>query len=139
MQRITSPASKLDTEALAKLLPGYDPDLLQRKSSNVDVLLGCDYFRLHQKQEARCGNNLSIMNGALGIYLQRAHPDLIEGAKYDTNLAKKIHDVNIQNSRRLAIEFIHAINHSTILTDTIKWIELSILSKHLIPSAIKRK
>ncbi|CAB4026191.1 Hypothetical predicted protein, partial [Paramuricea clavata] len=48
------------------------------------------------QEEARCGDNLSIMNGALGICLQGAHPDLIEETRYDTNLAKKIHDVNVK-------------------------------------------
>ncbi len=36
------------------------------------------------------------MSGSLGICLQGAHPDLVEGTKYDTNLAKKIHDVNVK-------------------------------------------
>ncbi len=67
------------------------------ESRHIDVLLGCDYFGLHPKQEeARCGDNLSIMSGSLGICLQGTHPDLVEGTKYDTNLAKKIHDVNVK-------------------------------------------
>jgi hypothetical protein len=97
MERITRQVSKLDPKVLVKLFPEYDPETLQRKSTHVDVLLGCDYFGLHPKQEeARCGDNLSIMNGALGICLQGAHPDLIEETRYDTNLAKKIHDVNVK-------------------------------------------
>ena len=97
MERITGQVSKLDPKVLVKLFPEYDPETLQRKSTHVDVLLGCDYFGLHPKQEeARCGDNLSIMNGALGICLQGAHPDLIEETRYDTNLAKKIHDVNVK-------------------------------------------
>ncbi|CAB4027430.1 Hypothetical predicted protein [Paramuricea clavata] len=97
IERITGQVSKLDPEVLVKLFPEYDPETLQRKSTHVDVLLGCDYFGLHPKQEeARCGDNLSIMNGALGICLQGAHPDLIEETRYDTNLAKKIHDVNVK-------------------------------------------
>ena len=97
MERITGPVSKLDPEVLVKLFPDYDPESLQRKSSHVDVLLGCDYFGLYPKQEERrSGDNLSIMSGSLGICLQGAHPDLAEGTKYDTNLAKKIHDVNVK-------------------------------------------
>ena len=97
MERITGQVSKLDPKVLVKLFPEYDPETLLRKSTHVDVLLGCDYFGLHPKQEeARCGDNLSIMNGALGICLQGAHPDLIEETRYDTNLAKKIHDVNVK-------------------------------------------
>ena len=97
MERITGPVSKLDPKVLDKLFPDYDPESLQRKSSHVDVLLGCDYFGLHPKQEeARSGDNLSIMSGSLGICLQGAHPDLAEGTKYDANLAKKIHDVSVK-------------------------------------------
>ena len=63
----------------------------------VDVLLGCDYFGLHPKQEeARCGDNLSIMSAALEICLQGTPPDLIEETKYDSNLAKKLHEVNVK-------------------------------------------
>ncbi len=36
------------------------------------------------------------MSGSLGICLQGTHPDLVEGTKHDTNLAKKIHDVNVK-------------------------------------------
>ena len=66
MGRITSPVSELDSTVLAK------------------------------KEEARCGDNLSIMSGALGICLQGAHPDLLEETTYDSNLAKKMHDVNVK-------------------------------------------
>ncbi len=60
----------------------------------MDVLLGCDYFGLYpKKEEARCGVNLSIMSGALGMCLQGAHPDLLEDTTYDFNLAKKMHAV----------------------------------------------
>ena len=97
MEKITSPVSKLDPTVLAKLFPEYDPETLQRKSTHVDVLLGCDYFGLHPEQEeARCGDNLSIMTATLRICLQGAHPDLVDETTYDSNLAKKIHDINVK-------------------------------------------
>ncbi|CAB3984060.1 Hypothetical predicted protein [Paramuricea clavata] len=97
MERITGQVSKLDPKVLVKLFLEHDPETLQRKSTHVDVLLGCDNFGLHPKQEeARCGDNLTIMNGALGICLQGAHPDLIEETRYDINLAKRTHDVNVK-------------------------------------------
>ena len=122
MERITGPVSKLDPKVLVKLFPDYDPESLQRKSSHVDVLLGCDYFGLHPKQEeARSGDNLSIMSGSLGICLQGAHPDLAEGTKYDANLAKKIHDVNVKvETYKIRVdshpEFYAAGNANTSLT-----------------------
>ena len=64
MDRITGPVSKLDTKVLADLFPGYDVDSLQRRTDKVDILLGCDYFGLFPKcEEAKCGENLSIMKG----------------------------------------------------------------------------
>ena len=122
MERITGPVSKLDPKVLVKLFPDYDPESLQRKSSHVDVLLGCDYFGLHPKQEeARSGDNLSIMSGSLGICLQGAHPDLAEGTMYDANLAKKIHDVNVKvETYKIRVdshpEFYSARNANTSLT-----------------------
>ena len=63
----------------------------------MDVLLGCDYFGLHPKQEeSRCGDYVSIMTGSLGICLQGSHPDLLDETTYDSKLAKKIHAVNVK-------------------------------------------
>ena len=88
MEQITGEVNKLDPEVLKKLLPEYDLESLQRKSANVDVLLGCDFFRLHPKhEEAKCGENLSVMNGELlqgthsehsGTCLQGTHSELSE-------------------------------------------------------------
>ena len=94
MERITGPVSKLNPDVLVQLFPDHDPESLQRKSKHIDVLLGCDYFGLHPKnEEARCGANLSIMSGELGICLQVTYPDLREETYHDANLARIIHDV----------------------------------------------
>ena len=90
MERITGPVSKLDPKVLVKLFADYDSESLQRKSSYVDVLLSCDYFGLHSKrEEARSGDNLSIMSGSLGICLQGSHPDVAEGTKSTPTLRKR--------------------------------------------------
>ena len=74
MERITGHVSKLDPKVLDKLFFDYDQESLQRKSSRVGVLLVCDYFGLHPKQEeAGCGDNLNIMSGLLGNCLQGAY------------------------------------------------------------------
>ena len=58
------------------------------------MLLGCDHFGLHpKKEEAQCRENLSIMSDELEICIQGSHPDLKEETRYDTNLAKTIHDI----------------------------------------------
>jgi hypothetical protein len=36
------------------------------------------------------------MSGELGVCLQGAHPELVEGTKHDSNLAKVIHEVNVK-------------------------------------------
>ena len=98
MDRITGPVSKLDTKVLADLFPGYDVDSLQRRTDKVDVLLGCDYFGLFPKcEEAKSGENLSIMKGDFGVCLQGTHPDLKEGTEHDSNLAKTIHNSVIKH------------------------------------------
>ena len=43
MDQITGPVNKLDYKVLEKMFPEYDPESLQPKSNNVDVLLGCDF------------------------------------------------------------------------------------------------
>ena len=92
MDQITGPVNKLDYKILEQMFPEYDPESLQRKSNNVDVLLGCDFFGLHpKKEEARYGEHLSVMSGELGICLQGTHPGLTEATQYDSNLAKVIH------------------------------------------------
>ena len=76
MERITGPVNKLDDDVLKKLFPEYEPESLQRKSNYIDVLLGCDYFGLHPKrEEARCGDHLSIMSGKLGVCIQGVYKE----------------------------------------------------------------
>ena len=98
MDRITGPVSKLDTKVLSELFPDYDPESLQRKTNHLDILLGCDYFGLHPKhEEAKCGEDLSIMRGEFGICLQGTHPDLTEETECDSNLVKTIHESKIKH------------------------------------------
>ena len=98
MDRITGPVSKLDTKVLADLFPGYDVDSLQRRTDKVDILLGCDYFGLFPKsEEAKRGENLSIMKGDFGVCLQGTLPDLKGGTEHDSNLAKTIHNLVIKH------------------------------------------
>lgn len=93
MDKISGPVTKLNTSALAKLFPTYDPESLQRKTNRVDILLSCDYFGLFPKyEEAKCGENLSILREKFGVCPQGAHPDLVEQTEYDSNLAKTIHN-----------------------------------------------
>ena len=98
MDRITGPVSKLDLKVIARLFPDYGPEALQRGSSSVDILLGCDYFGLHPKQElTKAGDHLSIMQGEFGICLQGAHPELKEDTRMDVNLAKTVHDIRLKS------------------------------------------
>ena len=70
---------------LNNLLPKHDPEFLQRKSANVDVLLGCGYVGLHPKhKEAKCGENLSVMSREFGTCLQGTHYELSERSMIPT-------------------------------------------------------
>ena len=94
MERIPGPVRKVDTNVLIQLFPDYEPECLQRKSSNVDVLLGCDHFGLHpKKEEAQCGEKVSKMSSEIGICLQGSNPDLKEETRSNTNLTKTINDI----------------------------------------------
>ena len=76
------------------------------------MLVGCDHFGLHpKKEEAQCGENLSTMSGELGICLQGSHPDLKEETRYDTNLAKTIHDIRHKAQTYFARIGVHPSSH----------------------------
>jgi len=90
--QITGPVSRLDLECLSKIFPERDVSLLQRRSSQVDMLLGCDYYSLHPKREICTRGNLSIMQGELGICLVGSHPDVQEGTEINSNMVRVVHD-----------------------------------------------
>ena len=103
MEKLTGPVSLLEEESLQSLFPDYDPTLLQRKSTEVDILLGSDYFGLHPKQEiCSAGDNLSIMKGELGTCLQGYHPDLNENTELYATLVKEVHGADIKVTSNLA-------------------------------------
>ena len=72
MDRITGPVAKLNTSALAKLFPSYDPESPQRKTNQVGGLFP-------KYEEAKCGEDLTIMWGEFRVCHQGTHPDLVEG------------------------------------------------------------
>ena len=95
MKRITGRLSQFNPEILSKLFPGYDTSVLQRKSTDVDILLGTDYFGLHPKREiCKAGDNLSIMEGELGVALQGSHPLLQDNVQLDSNMVKILRTVS---------------------------------------------
>lgn len=98
MDKITGPVSTVDEKVLMRLFPNYDVSLLQRKSACVDLLLGSNYFGLHPKHEIMSvGDNLSVMQGELGVCLQGAHPELFERTTVDSNMVKLLHGVHIRS------------------------------------------
>ena len=93
MDRITGPVAKLNTSALAKLFPSYDPESPQRKTNQVDIPLGHDYFGLFPKyEEAKCGEDLTIMWGNLESVFKVPTPIWLKESEYDSNLVKTIHN-----------------------------------------------
>jgi hypothetical protein len=76
-----------------------DVSMLQRRSSEVDILLGCDYFGLHPKQEVGVGgDNLSVMKGDLGLCLQGSHPELQENTEVSSHLVKVLHGYKLKTN-----------------------------------------
>ena len=115
INKITSKISQLDLSVISKLFPEYDMTLLQRDSIEVDVLIGSDFFGLHPKREiSSAGDNLSIMEGALGVCLQGSHPSLQDEVTIDSNMVRVIKSVksasnNFSLSRKQLISVSHPV------------------------------
>ena len=91
LEKITGRVSRIDLVTIKKLFPNTDVSTLQRTNTEVDILLGTDHFGLHPKNEVQsAGDNLSLMEGALGLCLQGSHPDLKEEMSMDTNFVQKL-------------------------------------------------
>lgn len=124
MTEITGPVSVLDVRCLRKLFPDRDPALLQRESSRVDMLLGCDYFGLHPKHEVdSAGPHLSVMQGELGICLQGYHPNLVEGTRVSSNMVRLLHNTRLKtdclHGRVIShLEFDQPMTGPSVKTDT---------------------
>jgi len=96
MEKITGSLSRLDVSVLARLFPDYDPEVLQRQSTEVDILLGSNYYGLHPKHEVcRAGDNLSIMKSELGLCVVGSHPDLKEHTRLDANMVDILHGAHV--------------------------------------------
>lgn len=96
IEQITGPVSTLDSSCLSGLFPSRDVSMLQRKSTSVEILLGCDYYGLHPKREVCRNGNLSIMQGELGLCLVGSHPDLKELTEVSCNMVKFMHDSRLK-------------------------------------------
>ena len=84
LKNITGPVHQLNPSLISKLFPNFNTSILQRPTGVVDILLGADHFYLHPKHElASDGENLSIMDGELGICIQGNHPALVEHTTRD--------------------------------------------------------
>ena len=78
MDYITGPVSSLDLGALARLFPGFDVSILQRRSSNVDLLLGMDLEGLHPGNVlAESGPNLRVRSSPFGPVLMGSHSETL--------------------------------------------------------------
>ena len=77
MDSITTPVSNLNKDVIKDLFPDYNPCMLARNASNVDILIGIDYCGLHPRREvAHSGQHLFVMEGPFGLCIQGSHPKL---------------------------------------------------------------
>ena len=87
METITGPVSPLESQVVSKLFPKFEPSLLTRQSTPVDILIGLDYYGLHPRKEiAKSGNHLYVMGGDFGSCIQGSHPELGEFTQYNSSL-----------------------------------------------------
>ena len=121
MEKITGRLSRLDCSALAKLFPDYDPEILQRKSTEVDVLLGSNYYGLHPKHEVcSAGDNLSIMKSELGLCVVGSHPDLKENTQLDANMVDILRGAHIITTSHYSSRILFGGQHPEFDRPTIK-------------------
>ena len=77
MKTLINPVSMLDLKVLKGLFPTFNVDLLQRKSCDIDMLIGGDYSGLHPDGVvARAGEDLLIKGSPFGYVLQGFHPEM---------------------------------------------------------------
>ena len=94
LKQITGAVSQLDQKVIGILFPNHDVGPLVRESGPVDLLIGTDYFGLHPKREiAKCGDNLSIMEGDLGKCLVGTHPKLKQDIPLAADIPRKLNGV----------------------------------------------
>ena len=84
MGKITGPFSKLGTKVLGELALTLTQNPCRERQNMWTFFLG-DYFGLHPKyEEAKRGENLSIVRGEFGVSLQGTHPDVAEATERDS-------------------------------------------------------
>ena len=84
LPEITGEAAQLDIKVLASIFTDFDCASLQRPKGQIDILLGSDYFGLHPKHELDSnGENLSIMEGSLGVCVQGFHAGVKEESVFN--------------------------------------------------------
>ena len=121
MDKITGRLSRLDCSVLSRLFPKYDPEVLQRKSTEVDVLLGSNYYGLHPKQEVcSAGENLSIMKSELGLCVVGSHPDLKETTRLDANMVDILHGAHVITSSHYSSRILFGSQHPEFDHPTVK-------------------
>lgn len=97
METLTGPVRRLDMEVIQQLFPLFNVKLLERRNSQVDILVGINHLGAHPKKEvARCGEDLGIFEGKLGFCIQGTHPALCEGTVVSNHI-KAI--VNVAETR----------------------------------------
>ena len=79
------------------MLPEGDPESSPRKFENVDVPLGYDFIGLHPKHEkGKCGE-IPMSRAESWIGVSKKHTlNFPKRTKYDSNLAKVIHEVRVR-------------------------------------------
>merc|ERR1711911_95917 len=105
LPKITGKVSPVSRQVIMTLFPDFDPEVLMRHESEIDVLLGTDFYGLHPKEElANVGENLSVMQGKLGICVVGTHPLLKESTEIEREVPRTVHGTST-----------HLIN--TVMTD----------------------
>jgi len=77
LDQITGKVSSLNLQVIKELFPNLDPNIFQRHSEEVDILIGADLCSLHPRQVvATAGSNLNVLEGSFGMCLHGTHSRL---------------------------------------------------------------
>merc|ERR1711911_40457 len=83
LPKITGKVSPVSRQVIMTLFPDFDPEVLMRHESEIDVLLGTDFYGLHPKEElANVGENLSVVG---------THPLLKESTEIEREVPRTVH------------------------------------------------
>jgi len=117
----------LNLQVIKELFPNLDPNLFQRHSEEVDILIGAALCSLHSRQlVATAGSNLKVLEGSFGMCLHKTHSCFrlsIEQKSHFTQISRCSQVVE-KSSEALGLEHLESSKmhtHLACVREAVKW------------------